>query len=270
MASKKLIEVRITGNDITPGKIRSRDVGDLIIAIESMVAALVARDNPTLQLNENEVTVGLSAIEHGSYILVFESEHEDAVINASQLVADSINTNNYSKVPVTTRDAIEKIRKVARKYHTDIEFWQRNGEPVRLTTVNTNTQIDTSSPTISGKTTLYGTVISVGGESPPRATLRLLSGDKFTCHITEREDFLVPRKLGEKLYKEVGVFGMARWDLRNMALDYFLIEQVTDYAKKPIDQALGELNQIVGKYYDSIDDADALVAEIRGTNEEDS
>lgn len=268
MATKSLIEIKIMGENITPDKISSRDVGELIAAIETMVAVIVARDNPALGIDERDVTVGLADIEYGSLTTLFQSQYEVEVLDAIHQVATSINASDYNNTPTKVIESVETVRKIARKYSTDIEFWERNGQRIQLTTVNANTKIDVKIPTFSGKTTLYGTLIRVGGESPPRAGIRLITGNYVTCNITERENLRIARQLGERLYTEVGIYGTARWDLRDMSLDHFLIEQLTEYSRKSVDEALESLSIVAGKYYDRVSDIEKLVADIRGADEE--
>lgn len=268
MADRNLVEIRIAGDNNTPDKVSSKDVGELITAFETMLAALIARNNPTLGIDESEITIGLARVEYGSYRLGFQSQLENEMIAANLQVTTSINTGDYANLPKRVIEGVETVRKIARKYATDIEIWQRNGKDTPLATVNTNTRIDVSVPTLQAKTTLYGTVIRVGGIEPPRVALRQLTGSIVNCHITRSNDLQIARQLGQRLYTEVGVYGTGRWDLRDMSLDHFLIERLTEYSKKPIGVALEGLYAIVGKSYESIDDIDQLVAEIRGTDEE--
>jgi hypothetical protein len=266
MANQDVIEIKITGENVTPEKVSSRDIGELIASVEAMIAAIVARDNPALGIDESEVIVGLASIEHGSYALLFQSQYEAEAIDAHTKITNSINTGNYSNIPIKSIDAIKSVRKVARKYSTEIEFWRRNGRRDQLATVNTNTRIEAETSTITSKTTLYGFLIGVGGVEPPRARIRLFNGNIFNCHITRRGRYQIARQLGERLYTEVGVYGVARWDVRDMSLDHFLIERLTEYSKKPIDQALESLYSVAGKHYEAVEGIESLIAEIRGTD----
>jgi hypothetical protein len=233
-----------------------------------MVAAIVARDNPALGIDESEVTVGLASIEHGSYMLQFQTQYEAEVSNAYGLITTSITEGDYSNAPIKSIEAVKTVRRVTRKYSTDIEFWERNGGRKQLATVTSSTKIDVEVPSIKGKTTLYGMVVGVGGVDPPRARIRLLNGVLFNCNITRRDQLMIARQLGERLYTEVGVYGTARWDARDMSLQYFAIERLTEYSKKPITDSLESLRAVVGEYYDRIDDIDEFIADVRGTDEE--
>src|SRR5258708_5989928 len=266
MADKTLIEVKILGENATPDKISSKDIGELITNVEIMLAAIVIRENHALGLSENEITIGLADIKHDSYDLVFQSAFEKEVVSATEQITASINSGDYTRIPAKSIDAIKTVRKLARKFYTDIEFWQVNGQNTRLAIVNSNTPIDVIIPMKSGKTTLYGTVVGVGGVDPPRARIRLLTGDILNCNITQRDELQIARQLGQRLYSEVGVYGSARWDLRDMSIDFFQIERVTSYSKKSISEALDSLNSIVGEQYRGIDDFDQFINEIRGTS----
>ncbi|SRR5258708_18555044 len=268
MAHKNLIEIKILGENATPDKISSKDIGELITNIEIMLAAIVARDNPTLGLAESEITIGLADIKHESYDLLFQSSLETQVINAVGQITASINSGDYAKIPGKSIEAVRTVRKLAHKFSTDIEFWQNNGQRTRLATVNATTPIDVTVRTRTGKTTIYGKVVGVVGEDPPRARIRLFSGDLLICNITRRDELQIARQLGQRLYDEVGVYGEARWDLRDMSIEFFQIERVTEYSKKSVNEALDSLNSLVGEQYREIDDFERLIGEIRGTSEE--
>ena len=167
-------------------------------------------------------------------------------------------------MPAKAVDAIKDVRTVTRSYRTDLEFWEGNGRFQQLATVNTSTRIEVDFPTLRGTTTLYGTVIRVGGEDPPRVKLRLLDGQVITCNITRRNNFEAARQLGARLYRSVGVRGQADWDVSDMSLQYFLVEDVVPYTESSLEQALTSLYDLAGSAFREIDDIDAFVSDIRG------
>jgi hypothetical protein len=268
MNDKFIVEVRIVGQDIAPEKISSRDVGELIASIEQMIASVVARDNPSLQIDEKEVIVGLAAVQQGSYILQFQSVYADEVAQAYTFITQSIASADYSDLPPKTLNAIKDIRKITRKYRTDTEFWSKNGVQQQLAVVTQNTRIELDTPLISGKTTVYGTVIGIGGEDPPRVRIRLIDGRQLYCNITRRDDLRVARQLGQRLYQRVGLHGTARWDVRDMALVDFVVETVTEFVQKPISEAISNLYNVAGEYYEAIDDIEELIRDVRGNDED--
>jgi hypothetical protein len=268
MADRNIIEIRISGDNVNPDTVSASDAADIILNTEIMIAALIARDNPALGLDISEVLIGLTAINHGSYGVMFQSPHEQEFITATHLAAEAITTGNYGRMPSKSINAIKVIRKKSRKYSTDIQFWEHNGQVTQLATVNTNTKIDTEVPTFKSHTTLYGNLTSVGGASQPRASLRLFSGNILRCNVSVLHGIGLAKQLGQRLYTDVGVEGEATYDLRDMSIENFLIQRLTEYSKTPITEALDSLNVIMGKYLEDIDDIDSFVADLRGKNED--
>ena len=263
------IEVRFDG-DLTPDKVSSRDVGELIASIETMVEAIIIRDNPTFRLNPGDVILSLVAVESNSSHYVLASELERVVPAAYQLATTAINTNRYDLLPVRSIEAIRTVKKFSKKYNRSAELWERNGNTRLAAVVSPTTDINVSEAIyVEGRTTLYGFLTGVAGENPPRARLRLLDGTTFECHITDRKNLQVARQLGQRLYTDVGVRGNARWELRDdLVLDYFLIQEVTEFSSVPIEQALNSLREIAGVDYARVDDIEALINDLRGRDEE--
>jgi hypothetical protein len=265
MSDKYVIEIRVSGEDITPDKMSSRDVGELIASIEQMIAFIVARDNPSLGIDQSQVIVGLASVKQGSYVLQFQTPFEAEVGKAYNEVTDAINEENYNNLPAQSVEALEKVRKFTRKYRTETELWEKNGQYRQLAKVTTNTRIDIENILLRGKTTLYGTVVRVGGENQPTVQIRLLDGNIQTCEIRTQN---IARQLGERLYSRVGVRGTATWDRRDMSLQSFRIEQVTSYRQRPMPEVLEIMHNATGQYYEGINDIDGLIADVRGNDGE--
>lgn len=265
MADRYTIEVRLTG-DLTPDKIRSQDIAILISAIEQMVAVIVARDNPALGIEESQVTVGLSAVGQSSYIMQFDTQYQNEVQRAYEIVTNAIAAQSFDALPIRSLEAIRRIRNIARDYRTETLFGYANDDFVHLATVSANTAIDVSPPELTGSTTLYGILTGIGGVNPPSARLTLLNGTRINCNVTERDNLAVARDLGKRLYTEIGVKGEARWDVRDMSLTFFRIDELLEYEAKPITQALDRLYEGVGKYWEAVSSTEAFIADIRGND----
>lgn len=271
MAGNYLFEVKLVGEHLTPDKISSRDVGKLIASIEQMIASIVARDNPALDIDEKDVVVGLSSVREGSYVLGFETAYESEAVRAYTTVTNAISTADFRSLPPNSIKAVKEIRVITRKYHTDTEFWLHNGQSVQLATVKPETLIETDEFVIKGTTTLYGTVIAVGGEDPPRVRLRLIGMGKtreFNLADRRGSGLALARQLGQRLYTKVGLRGTAHWDPYDMSLVYFAAEELTEYRETRLSQALESLSDLAGQYYEIVSDIDALVSDARGNDED--
>ena len=263
------IEVHLAGADLLPSKINARDVGKLITAVEAMIAPLVVRENPALGLSEKEVIVGLAGVREGSYVLEFATPYEQPVMRAFQDIATALNEQIFISLPQETVDALVEIRSVTRLYKTAAELWLQNGQLAKIAEINQHTEISYEPEAMQGTTTLYGTVIRVGGEKPPRAKIRFLNGIELTCNITQRDSLSVARALGQRLYDTVGLYGRARWTTPDMRLHDFVIESVLPYRKKPILDNLMALRELVGPYLEEVENIDAYIHNLRGQTDDD-
>lgn len=215
------IEVRFGGSELTPAKLRSADLAYVITAVEQMLAAIVARDNPGLDIEEKQVTIGLSQITRGSIGLQFVSQYETQVRRAYDKATSAIAANNFDELPYRSVDALKKVIRFTRDHGTETVFGRQTGRFTPVATVTPSTEVQTSVREISGQSTLFGFLISVGGDRPPAATLRLLTGETFRCNVNEKSGLAVARELGRRLYTDVAVRGVGRWNTQDGALTFF-------------------------------------------------
>lgn len=268
MADQYTIEVHLTGDEITPDKIRSRDIATMISAIEVMVAAIVERDNPSLQIDEAKVTVGLSSIQRGSYVMQFESQYHEEVKAAYELIANTIKLGDFQSLPSRSIDAIQRVRNVSREYRTETVLGYRNGDFVPLASVAANTKIDIQTLEVEGETTLYGQLIGISGMKPPEARLILFDGRNFKCRVTERNNLSVARELGKRLYTEIGVRGFARWNMHDMSLTFFRIDELLEYHEIPITDAIENTYRVAGHHLEKIEDVNTYFTMLRDGSED--
>lgn len=104
-------------------------------------------------------------------------------------------------------------------------------------------------------TILYGVLIRIGGYSRPRAYMQFMDGRKLSCSIARRS---VAVTMAARLYQNIGVRGVASWDRRDHTLISFHIQEVMPERDQPRQDAdaLKGLADLVGRYYDNVDDAE--------------
>ncbi len=263
------IQVRITDIDIGPEKIRSRDVGPLIVAIEEMLAVLISRENPELGIESSQVVIGLADVKRGSYVLDFKTQFPQEAQRAYRIVANAVNENDYAYLPPKAIKGLESVRDFARRYNGVAEFWDRNGHGDsyrKLTSISTTTKIDAQITFLKSRTTLYGKVFRVGGEDKPTARIRILSGQVINCTLRNEK---IAQELGSRLYKRVGLQGIALYDPTNMVLEHFNVENILDYDAKSLTESFSSLYEVVGEYLDPVENLDEIFAGIRYDDDED-
>jgi len=264
MTEQYSIQLRIIGKDFGAEPVSPRDIAAFLMSVEQLIASIVVRDNPELGLREEDVILGLASITQGSLINTFVSKYEVEVSHAFELATSAISTGDYSSLPTPAVDALKDIRKFNRYHATSTEFWQQNGIREQRAVVTPTTRIIVEPRFIKGTTSLYGTLMRIGGDNPPRAWLRLTDEKTISCRVKTTQ---IARQMAQSLYQRVGVRGIAQWDIRDMSLIEFRIEQLLPYRQTSVIRAFESFAEVAQTYYESIDDIEENIANIRCNNE---
>lgn len=251
----KHIEVRLVGVDIAPGRLRSKEVAEIIIAVEEMVAAVVEQENPDFKAEQ--VRIGLSEISAGSMTMFFEPNLEDLTIPAAESVMKAIDTQDFNSMPAGTMKALRSLKAVTGRYDARIQFRTQNGSSVLHAEMTPQTVIP-EPVYLSGETVIYGDVLRVGG-AEPKVQFRSIDNELIYCDATRE----ITRQVASRLYEQVGLRGQAMWDLETGGLKSFVVEDILEYEDAGLVQAFTELREIIGGYFDEVVDVDAFVDELR-------
>lgn len=252
------LEFRLVGRTIAPGLLRSKELADIIEAIEDMVASVAVRDNPGLQ--KESIVVGLTSIEPGSVRLRFASPDQVQVTDAFEAVARAVQGAQFETLPSSSVRALQRVSRFTRRHDCRAEFWTLGGNhPAAVVTPNT----EVSEPElIKGNTSLYGSVIRVGGREP-RVMFETLSGKTVYCDASEE----VAKKLAHRLYGRVQLDGRATWDPDGWTLEEFEIQSASELHLEPRTRIMQELSDAVGEFYEDIEDPVEYVAAVRSGGE---
>jgi hypothetical protein len=255
--SERFIEVSFSGTDIKPASVKASDIAEILKAVEDMVEAQVFRDHP--EIDREQVIVGFVNIKSESVDLQFVSPLQQIVFPIFQGIGEAVTTNDYRNLPAGSVDALDKIVTFSRKRQCVAELVTRNGHRKVLATITPDIVFEKRAR-LTGETTVYGRVVRVGGKEP-KAMVELLSGQTIYCETTET----IAKKLGTRLYTNVGLLGLARWDAESLKLEQFTITDVTPYEELPLEDAMNQLAKAVGTYYSDVSDVNKYIADIRSS-----
>jgi hypothetical protein len=102
----------------------------------------------------------------------------------------------------------------------------------------------------------------VGGATDKKCGLRVPSQSRMLmCNVASVD---VARRLGEKLYQEVAVHGMARWLKTSWRIVAFTIREVYQPKLHSASEAIEALRKAGGKGWDNINDPEAFLKEVSG------
>lgn len=258
MANSIRFELRVKGESFALEEVRVKEISKLLVAVEEIVAAIVERDHPSLNIVRMGA-LGLSSVQSGSLHAGFESKYEE-VVQAWCEVSRSIENKDYSSLPAKATDELGSIEKFNRKYNTDTEFWLNNGSRKHLATITADAGLP-EPHFVYGTTTLYGKLLRIGGDSRPTALLNLKKDHSLTCRVATTE---LASNMAHRLYEVIGVRGNAKWNVAEYKPVEFTVNSLMDYQQTSILQAMESLGKVAGEYYRGIEDINEFVADLRG------
>jgi hypothetical protein len=260
MSGEKIKIKLYDGDDILPGKIRSKDLAEVITAMEDMVASVISADND--DLNKEEIIVGLSEIGDGCCVLAFMPNFPH--FGALQKIIDSITGNALQNLPDLARKSIKKIGDFTKRYKCKADISANNGDETIQATISPITVISEYTKekpvknTMIGETTLYGEIKKVGGDAP-MILFKPFDENPLSCKTTKE----LAKEAGALLYSIVGINGIAEWDSDKLQIKVFKILEFTPYRETPTQKAFNGLREIIGDWVDSIEDIESFCNELR-------
>lgn len=248
------IEIRLTGNNgVKPGNIRSRDIAEVMSAIEDLVVAETLKKNP--KLDRESIFVGLSQVQDKSIGLFFKASIAELIIPTFVFASSAMANERFEDLTPQALRSLKTISDFSKKYTCSAQFKVGND---LLAVVDPYTKIP-QAPKIEGPTEITGKVVRVGGKTNPRVMVEMSDGTVVHCDVQKE----LAIELGGKLYKEAIFSGHAKWNARTYELEDFRITSIKDYPQRTPLEALEELRSLVGNEIDAIKDVNGFLAKLR-------
>lgn len=260
MAHDVTINIALRGTDMRPGRIRSKEIAEIIELIEDAIASMVISSHPDLK--KEDIRIGLKQINEGSIDLEFVPNLPALTLPATKKITQAITSNDFSNLPLASVSSLKSISAFTRRHKCVAEWATTNGVRESLAVLTPETIIPDAYP-LSGETMLYGEIMRVGGATP-KIQFRTLSGQIIYCSATKD----IVKRAGSKLYMEVGLNGMAEWNSETYAIEAFHVTEISEYQHLPLKNAFEAFRDIVQDSFDSIEDVNQLVRETRYGNPE--
>jgi hypothetical protein len=249
------IEILLTGEGMSPGNIRSKEIAEVIESIEDMIASMVVRDHP--ELKKEIIVIGLKNVRQGSIGLEFSPNLVELTLPATYHIAESIVGNDFGRLPSNSIASLKRLSAFTRRHQCNAEFVIQDGESKSLAVLTPDTEIPDIYPLI-GETTLYGKITRVGG-AEPKIQFKTLDNQIVYCTTS----ISIAKRAGAKLYTRVALKGVAEWNSETFNIEEFHVSDILDYEEVLPSKAFEELANIVGDSFDKVEDVNHFVSEIR-------
>ena len=110
-----------------------------------------------------------------------------------------------------------------------------------------------------GETVIYGSIQRVGGAEPKISIKNSIDDSTLYCSASKE----IAKQIGQNLYEEVGLKGIATWEKTTNQIIDFKVTEITKYKKHSITEGIKGLSNLIGKYWDDVDDVILEVSKLR-------
>ena len=182
---------------------------------------------------------------------------------APKLISQAISTNDYSNVPTEARKALCKVSDQTVKKKWSVEFLEDTSLQIEPAIISKEHKVPLDNNKLMGATTIFGRCFRVGGETKPKAGIRLFNGGTLYIDVSEQ----MARELARSLYEEVGIEGTATWQTDNWEIEDFKAIRITDYHSTDPKTAFEKLAEVSKGCWDGVD-AEEFVRSLRAEEDE--
>lgn len=237
-------QFRIAGDGVRPETTPISELADFLRHIEK---AVLSNAGPQDQIDPETDVVSAVAISAGSTSITFAVT--TALVASFSGIEAAVVTSDFSRI---TRAAHQELYEAQRRLNHlgwTVQYAPSNslGKPAPL-----ELAIPEPPParTTVGPTVVYGTCTRIGGVKP-RGQLRLTDGNLLSFDLPR--DLAI--ELGHRLYEDIGIRGIAKWDVENWRVEEFEAAEIDDFVDPDPLEGFRRLWQVSKGIWDGVDAA---------------
>lgn len=238
------INLRLYGDGISPQVFSAREFGTLVTEFEACLKSYILHAHKDIKAKE--LFISPIGINNESLGLPFKANVEHFFLDAFLALTLAIESNNFTHIPIKSVEHLKNIQTVVRVHNCKAQLIL-NDKPIAE--FDGSTKFITNANVYESETVVYGVVRTAGGVDP---TVRIQFDDETVRNLDVPKD--IAKQLGSRLYEEVGLRGIATWNDVTGEIEDFKITGLIDYAPTNIEAAFKDIQDVIGKYWDDVED----------------
>ncbi|WP_165236048.1 hypothetical protein [Aquisphaera insulae] len=269
-----VFEVRFEGIDLYPEAIPLRALADSLAAIqrlalgsqpddileEVLVEGAEAEEESFPVEAENE-SLRLLSVNRGSAVYEVAGPPAEPARRRLRSLGEILDRPDDVDVQDYMIGPLQQLSLIARRLQCAITLREPGSQGPILAKIGPESFANVSrSLLVSGQSSLIGNVVRVGGATGRRCSLRVYSQHKILFCKVANDTIL--KQLGEQLFQDVVVSGIATWIRGSWRLRAFTIEGVRTPVQGPLDEAIEGMREAGGKFWDEVADLDEYLEEV--------
>lgn len=247
------IGLRFVGEGIDPKSLTIKELAKLMTSLEDTILAIVQEQNPSIK--KEDINLSLVDVVDTSAFYKSLPSLAEVMVGAYLTITTAIHNKEFNKLSPQSISSFQPIVDFTNQRQCKAQL--RLGGDL-LATVEPDSREEESpleevaNRFIYGKTTLYAVVQRVGG-AKPKAMLQIPQSETLLYIDTTAAE---AKKLAARLYDTVALTGTATYESESFKIVNFKIEEILEFEEVSINEAFNEVREVLGKYWDDIDDID--------------
>ena len=250
----KKIKIRIEGNKINPATMKSKELADFITNIEEMLVSTMVSDHDDIK--RDDCMVSLTGLEANCVSLNFVPNYYGQAVAAYEKITHCVKDGLIGELTEKTVEALVYLKKFSSKNKCEV-FMLTAGNKV-LAKINHETDVALASPIITGTTTVYGTLLRVGGKEP-KIMVETEDEETLYCKVTEK----LAKDVAHLVYSRVMMNGVAKWNSSNWEMVEFVPQDVTKMSNESYSESMDYLSAKYGDHFGDIADPVSYARNLR-------
>jgi hypothetical protein len=207
----------------------------------------------------------LIGVRKGSAVFPCVSEIPDRTVSNLRLVGHVIEDPETADRISYGFSPLRDLAAVAKQLHCEIIIQTPGREGSVLATIQPDSyERIAKSLLIQGETLLTGRVERAGGTTEEKCALRLSTQPRLLYCSIESTDSQLVRKLGQRLYEDVAVSGLATWIRGTWRIISFKIRELHEQRHARSSELAKRLKKVAGRGWGVVEDPDAYLREVTG------
>lgn len=245
-----ILQVRFSGNEISPGKVKPHEIAEIITAIEKSLLSVIKEKHP--EIDTDQLLFSLEEVSNQSLGFGFTPRLVANIITSCySFISTSVSTGDFSKLNNDAITNLKVLTRFAKKYNCVGDF-NLNGETISTITPTTEIVVN-KKPLIKGDVKLFGKVLDAGGKNP---NVHILINDEKELIFPTSETNA--KELAYKLYEKVTLIGTAKWDPDTYEIKEFKLIEIDKYSTGKTKKAIDDLKNLSSGFWDNFGTNDEI------------
>lgn len=241
----------IEGEGVSPETMKLRDLVEVLKLFEAAVAAETGEYGPD-ERNRPALPLNLVGIESGSAMVVLESPtHLAGVV---ERIAGAVSSGEYASLELGCHEKLRRLYQFVRGRDWAFRFRADQDVTVDPAEISAEQPVpETAGRVIRGATTILATLTKIGGEEC-RAYLKPIPRGRL---ITARINRKMAKELGDRLFEDVALEGIASWTLDGDEIVDFEVTGITGHqpSSMTLEEMFAKGRELTGGAWDAVDAA---------------